>query len=89
LLGGIGALIVLRLILVPSLPLSYSILLGAGIGIVTVIGDLVESMFKRDAGVKDSGVVVPGHGGILDKIDGALFTGPFVYWTLKVTGVLP
>ena len=89
LLGGIGALIVLRLILVPSLPLSYSILLGAGIGIVTVIGDLIESMFKRDAGVKDSGVIIPGHGGILDKIDGALFTGPFVYWTLNVTGVLP
>ena len=88
LLGGIGALIVLRVILVPSLSLSYAVWLGAGIGIITVIGDLVESMFKRDAGVKDSGMIIPGHGGILDKIDGSLFAGPFVYWSLSFTGVL-
>lgn len=87
-LGGTGALIALRATLVPSLSLSYAIWLGAGIGFITIAGDLIESMFKRDAGVKDSGVIIPGHGGILDKIDGALFTGPFVYWSLSLTGVL-
>lgn len=88
LLGGTGAVILLRGIFVPSLPLSYAIWLGAGIGIVTIIGDLVESMFKRDARVKDSGVIIPGHGGILDKIDGSLFAGPFMYWSLSFPGVL-
>ncbi len=57
------------------------------IGAITIIGDLVESMFKRDAGVKDSGIIIPGHGGILDKLDGALFAGPVLFWliiTIKV-----
>ena len=88
LLGGIGALMILRALLVPSLSLTYAVWLGAGIGIITVIGDLVESMFKRDAGVKDSGAIIPGHGGILDKIDGSLFAGPFLYWSLSLSGAL-
>lgn len=54
-------------------------LLGLLIGFITIIGDLVESMFKRDAKIKDSGSILPGHGGLLDKLDGALFAGPVMY----------
>jgi phosphatidate cytidylyltransferase len=60
----------------------HSLLLGAIIGVVAQLSDLVESLIKRDAGVKDSSAILPGHGGFLDRMDSFIFTAPIVYYYL-------
>lgn len=54
------------------------------VGIIGTIGDLIESKFKRIAGVKDSGKIMPGHGGILDRLDSVIFVAPFVFLFYKI-----
>ena len=63
-----------------GLQLEQALLLGCLIGVAAPVGDLVESRLKRYAGVKDSGAILPGHGGMLDRIDSLLFVVPVVYF---------
>jgi phosphatidate cytidylyltransferase len=63
----------------PSTPLWALVLLGAVISLLGIVGDLFESLLKRSAGVKDSSHLIPGHGGVLDRIDSWLFAAPVYY----------
>jgi phosphatidate cytidylyltransferase len=62
---------------------QHAVVLGALLGVAAVVGDLIESLFKREAGVKDSGRLFPGMGGILDLLDSLLFNAPLMYLYLR------
>jgi phosphatidate cytidylyltransferase len=94
--GAIGGWVAATLTMVAcgalfaGLALLPAIVFGFGISVAGTFGDLAESLLKRQTGVKDSGSVVPGHGGLLDRIDSLLFAAAFGYyflvWVLKVGG---
>ena len=80
--GSIVGALVTRLLfteLAEVLSVGMAVLLGAGGAVLGPLGDLAESALKRAAGVKDSGKIIPGHGGLLDRIDALLFVSPWVY----------
>lgn len=84
--GGIVGGVVVALVLNGFLGLAPAYLAAAFavmIGLVAIVGDLVESVLKRSSGAKDSGSIVPGHGGVLDRIDSIIFPLPMLYYMVK------
>jgi phosphatidate cytidylyltransferase len=70
----------------PELGLSFAALLGLVVGAAAPLGDLLESLIKRNLGAKDMSRVIPGHGGILDRIDSLLLAGPAAYYVFRFFG---
>ena len=89
--GAIGGFVFGALLLavvgawwLPAMPVALRALLGVALVALGIAGDLFESMLKRSAGVKDSSTLIPGHGGVLDRIDALLFAAPVYYIVLKM-----
>jgi phosphatidate cytidylyltransferase len=80
LVGGVAGALAVRAVGLPELAAGHAALLGLGVAALGASGDLVESVLKRWAGVKDSGTLFPGHGGVLDRLDSLLFGAPLLYY---------
>jgi phosphatidate cytidylyltransferase len=76
---ALGTFLLVRTFFLPYLSFIHAVVCGSIIGIFGQLGDLVESWMKRDAGVKDSSAVIPGHGGILDRFDSLIFVSPLLF----------
>jgi phosphatidate cytidylyltransferase len=86
-LGGLFFSVLLSIMFSKYIELNFTLLQWLIIGVLTsalgALGDLVQSQFKREAGVKDSGKWLPGHGGLYDRMDSIIFAAPFIYLTIK------
>jgi len=88
LVGGLVATVGFgKLWWLPELPLAHAIVLGLLGSVAGQLGDLLESLLKRTFHVKDAGTILPGHGGLLDRVDGLLLVGPFVYFYVISLGL--
>ncbi|HEY6010408.1 MAG TPA: phosphatidate cytidylyltransferase [Nitrospirota bacterium] len=79
-----GMALLCRIWFMPSIGIGEAVVIALALALVGTIGDLTESLFKRAAGVKDSGEIIPGHGGVLDRMDSMLFAAPVLYYYLKM-----
>jgi phosphatidate cytidylyltransferase len=79
-IGSVLGCVLFRNFLYPALPSVHAVIIGFVGGILGQLGDLCESAIKRSAGVKDSGTLLLGHGGLLDRLDCLIFIAPFVYY---------
>jgi phosphatidate cytidylyltransferase len=82
--AAIGSAVVLSFGLEEPVPVYYGALFGVAIAIVAVLGDLTESMMKRDLGIKDMSQLLPGHGGLMDRLDSIVFAVPTAYLLLTL-----
>lgn len=89
--GVITAIVYVRIVLAPvgrPIPWWHAAIMGLVISLVAQLGDLAESLFKREAGVKDAGMLIPGHGGVLDRFDSLYFVLPVAAVLFRGFGVL-
>lgn len=78
--GSVAGAFVARLTFFPQLGVTDCLVMAILLGMLGQLGDLFESLLKRSCGVKDSGGIIPGHGGILDRLDSILFAAPAAWW---------
>jgi phosphatidate cytidylyltransferase len=82
-LGAVLGALLAKVLFFSALGVGFALLVGLVLGVAGQLGDLFESLLKRACGVKDSGTMIPGHGGILDRLDSLLFAFPLMYYLAR------